>query len=137
MAPPNLEPVDRAEFERLRIVNRVPAMGAELTEDTIPAEAGIVDVSVSFTKGCYTGQELVARVDSRGNNTPKRLALISGPGAASVGEELTIDGAVVATLTSVADDPDGFVALGYVKRSAFDATTATLGDRTVNVDLPS
>ena len=137
LAPPNLEPVDRAEFERLRILNRVPAMGAELTEDTIPAEAGIVDVSVSFTKGCYTGQELVARVDSRGNNTPKRLALISGPGAASVGEELTIDGAVVATLTSVADDPDGFVALGYVKRSAFDATTATLGDRTVNVDLPS
>lgn len=137
LAAPNVETIDRADFERFRILNRVPAMGAELTEDTIPAEVGIVDMSVSFTKGCYTGQELVARVDSRGNNTPRRLALISGSGSAMVGNELTIDGSVVARLTSVANAPEGFVALGYVKRSAFAATTAMLDDRTVNVDLPS
>ena len=48
-------------------------MGAELTEATIPAEAGqwLIDASVSFTKGCYTGQELVARIDSRGGNVPR------------------------------------------------------------------
>ena len=50
-------------------------MGAELTEATIPAEAGqwLIDASVSFTKGCYTGQELVARIDSRGGNVPRPL----------------------------------------------------------------
>lgn len=63
-------------IERLnawRIVAGVPKMGTELTEGMIPAEALIVDRSVSFTKGCYTGQEMVARVDSRGNNVPRKL----------------------------------------------------------------
>ena len=54
------------EYLRRRILAGVPAMGSELDDSTIPAEAGVVDRSVSFTKGCYTGQELVARVDSRG-----------------------------------------------------------------------
>ena len=125
------------EFEKRRILDMVPAMGAELTEDTIPAEAGVVDGSVSFTKGCYTGQELVARVDSRGNNTPRRLARISGSGTASVGDEPTIGDAVVARLTSVVNHSDGFIALGYVKRSAFEATSAILTDRTVTIDLPA
>ena len=57
-------------------------MGRELDEHTIPAEAGVVDRSVSFTKGCYTGQELVAHVDSRGSNTapqaPSRAAARAG-----------------------------------------------------------
>ena len=131
------ESMDAAQFERMRIMARVPSMGAELTEDTIPAEALIVDESASFTKGCYTGQELVARVDSRGSNTPRKLAVITGPGTAEAGDEITIDDATVATLTSTANDSDGFVALGYVKRSAFDATSATLGGQTVTVDLPS
>ena len=62
-------------LEALRIECGVPAMGAELTEATIPAEAGqwLIDASVSFTKGCYTGQELVARIDSRGGNVPGPL----------------------------------------------------------------
>ena len=61
--------------EALRIECGVPANGAELTEATIPAEAGqwLIDASVSFTKGCYTGQELVARIDSRGGNVPRPL----------------------------------------------------------------
>ena len=134
---PNEETLSADEFERIRIEEMIPAMGSELPEDTIPAEAGVVDMSVSFTKGCYTGQELVARVDSRGNNTPRRLARVAGDGSASVGDELQIDDAIVATLTSVANGPDDFVALGYVKRSAHEATTATLGDRTVTVDLSS
>jgi len=134
---PAVEPLDADGFERLRIVARVPMMGAELSENTIPAEAMIVDESASFTKGCYTGQELVARVDSRGSNTPRRLGLVSGPGVALVGDELTIDDTVIATLTSVAEGPDGFVALAYVKRSSFDATEATLGDRVVAIELGS
>ena len=81
--------VDPAALEALRIECGVPAMGAELTEATIPAEAGqwLIDASVSFTKGCYTGQELVARIDSRGGNVPRPLrglswtASPSSPGA--------------------------------------------------------
>ncbi len=48
-------------------------MGAELTDKTIPGETGLIELTVSFTKGCYTGQELVARIDSRGGNVPRRL----------------------------------------------------------------
>lgn len=134
---PVAEQLDEAAFERHRILARVPAMGSELTENTIPAEAMIVDESASFTKGCYTGQELVARVDSRGSNTPRRLALITGPGSASVGDELVVDGSAIAVITSASDSSEGFVALGYVKRSAFEVTEADLGGAAVAIDLGS
>ncbi len=61
------------DYERARIEAGVPAMGREITSATIPAELGVTERSVSFTKGCYTGQELVARVDSRGGNVPRHL----------------------------------------------------------------
>jgi folate-binding protein YgfZ len=64
--------------ESCRIVSGLPAMGSELTNKTIAAEAGLVERTVSFTKGCYTGQELVARLDSRGNNVPRRLVGVVG-----------------------------------------------------------
>ena len=53
----------------------------EPDERTIPAEAGLVEASVSFTKGCYTGQELVARIDRTGSNVPRHLRalVLSGP----------------------------------------------------------
>jgi folate-binding protein YgfZ len=104
--------------EACRIVSGVPAMGAELTPKTIPHEAGVVARTVSFTKGCYTGQELVARIDSRGGNVPRRLVGIvapAGPPDADAlspgmtlhgGETPEGDGAaedkVVGTLTSAA-----------------------------------
>jgi folate-binding protein YgfZ len=65
--------------EACRIVSGMPAMGAELTPKTIPHEAGLVARTVDFTKGCYTGQELVARIDSRGGNVPRRLVGIVAP----------------------------------------------------------
>ena len=66
--------------EACRIVSGIPAMGTELTGKTIAAEAGLVERTVSFTKGCYTGQELVARLDSRGSNVPRRLVGVVAPG---------------------------------------------------------
>jgi folate-binding protein YgfZ len=102
-----------ADEERVRIELGWPRMGAELTEKTIPAETGIVDRTVSFTKGCFTGQELVARIDSRGGNVPRHLRGVRLTTAgAPVGAELVVDGKVAGTLTSVADD----VALAYVAR---------------------
>ncbi|MBU6330208.1 MAG: hypothetical protein KGR18_09700 [Acidobacteria bacterium] len=73
-----LDPVPPAAFERHRIAHAVPAMGAELTEQTIPGEAGdwVIEASVSFTKGCYTGQELVTRIHSRVGKVPRPIRLL-------------------------------------------------------------
>jgi folate-binding protein YgfZ len=116
--PDGLVPVDEALWEVARIEAGFPRMGAELTESTIPAETGLVTAAVSFTKGCYTGQELVARIDSRGNNVPRHLRglLLSGP--SEVGAVIAANGKPVGALTSVARSPAlGWVALAYVSRS--------------------
>jgi folate-binding protein YgfZ len=109
------------DLESLRIRCGVPAMGRELTDRTIPAEAGqwVVDASVSFTKGCFTGQELVARIDSRGGNVPRHLrAVRAAGGELDVGAALVAGDAEVGALTSVAPHPaGGTVGLAYVGRA--------------------
>jgi folate-binding protein YgfZ len=103
-------------YERLRIESGVPTMGRELTEGTIPIEAGqwLIDASVSFTKGCYTGQELVARIDSRGGNAPRpiRGLRLSAP-VAERAAITTVDGADLGTVTSSCET----VALAPLPRS--------------------
>jgi len=117
-----LDEIDAATFTALRIEAGVPRMGSELDESTIPAAAGIVDQSVSFTKGCYTGQELVARIDSRGNNVPKRLlsVVLQGQAVPAAGAELLVEGEAVGTITSASFSSHlgAPVCLAYVKRSA-------------------
>lgn len=119
-----------AVVEALRIEAGVPGMGTEITERTIPEETGMVALAVSFTKGCYTGQELVARVDSRGGNVPRRLrgVVIEGtpppPGAA-----LTVDGKAVGEITSSAPRPSRAaeaVALAAVRRGNEPPLDATV-----------
>jgi folate-binding protein YgfZ len=120
--------------EACRIVSGIPAMGAELTNKTIAAEAGIVERTVDFDKGCYTGQELVARIDSRGSNVAKRLiGVVAPPGPIErdelapgmtlhAGEAPENDAAaedkVVGTVTSAAwsSEMGGWVGLGYLHR---------------------
>ena len=88
--PPGLVRCGAEAVEACRIVAGVPAMGTELTAKTIPAETGMVERTVSFTKGCYTGQELVARIDARGSNVPRRLVglvLASDDGAVGPGHD--------------------------------------------------
>jgi len=119
--PATVDELGDDAFEVLRIEAGVPAMGAELTEATIPAEAGqwLIDLSVSFTKGCYTGQELVARIDSRGGNVPRPLRglLVDGDpppvGTAAVLGEKEV-GVVTSTGLSAAL---GAVALAPLARS--------------------
>ena len=109
--------------ERARIEAGWPRMGAELTDRTIPAETGLVDRTVSFTKGCFTGQELVARIDSRGGNVPRHLRGIRLDGTgAPAGAEVVVAGKVAGTLTSVAGD----VALAYVGRDGEPPADATV-----------
>jgi folate-binding protein YgfZ len=116
--PPGVTIVGPDAAEAVRIEAGIPAMGRELTERTIPAEAGIVDRTVSFTKGCFTGQELVARIDSRGGNVPRHLRglVMSGTEPVPVGATLQAGGKQVGTVTSVAARPGGTIALAYVGR---------------------
>jgi folate-binding protein YgfZ len=114
-------------FELVRIEAGTPRMGAELTERTIPAEAGIVERTVSFTKGCFTGQELVARIDSRGGHVPRRLRGVVVSGDAEAADRLLVDGQEAGTLTSVARAPAGTVsALAYVRRDVASPADAVV-----------
>lgn len=127
--------VSADELEVQRIRAGVPAWGTELDEDTIPATVGqwVIDASVSFTKGCYTGQELVARIDSRGGNVPRRLVgvVVDGP-PPEAGALITVDGTAAGDVTSSAIDHDrgASVALAFVPRTievAAGGTAAEVG----------
>jgi folate-binding protein YgfZ len=113
-------PPDELDVQRIRA--GVPAWGTEIDDDTIPATLGpwVIDASVSFTKGCYTGQELVARIDSRGGNVPRRLVglLLDGPPPAP-GAPITVEGAAAGHVTSSALDTAAgtTVALAFVPRA--------------------
>lgn len=111
---------DPVAFEVLRIQAGIPRMGHEVDETTIPAETGVVAESASFTKGCYTGQELVARVNSRGGRAPRRVVLLTGVAsdAPEIGTALVHDGADVGRVTSAVSDGVGeTVALGLLARA--------------------
>jgi folate-binding protein YgfZ len=119
-------------LEALRVEAGVPAMGAEITPDTIPAELGqwLIDASVSFTKGCYTGQELVARIDSRGGNVPRPLrGLRVDGGVPPVGAEVVVDGRTVGLVTSSATSVAlGSIALAPIARSVEIGATVAIGE---------
>jgi tRNA-modifying protein YgfZ len=128
LAPEGVAPADEVPLasqealEALRIEAGVPALGAEIVEATIPAELGrwLVDAAVSFTKGCYAGQELVARVDSRGGNVPRPLRglRLDGEDLAVRGATVVAGGAEVGALTSVArSEALGVVALAPLPRA--------------------
>ena len=126
-------------WESIRVEAGIPVMGAELDDRTIAAEADLLDRAVSFTKGCYTGQELVARLDSRGNRVARHLrGLVVGRSTRPLGatpneivtpgSDIVLDGKVVGSVTSSAWSPElGCpVALGYVHRSVATPTTVEL-----------
>ncbi len=126
--PAGVDLGDERAFDAVRVEAGEPAMGAEISGRTIAQEAGLVARAVSLTKGCYPGQELVARIDARGDNVPKRLrGIVVAPappdgGLTSVrpGSPVSVDGDVVGSLTSVAWSPrlSTTIALGYVHRRA-------------------
>lgn len=100
--------VDEGGAERLlaaRIEAAWPAMGAEIVPgEAIPAETGITGAAVSFTKGCYPGQELVERMDSRAATAPRLLQRLTAAEAAGLGARVTSE--------------QGDAVLAYVPRSA-------------------
>jgi folate-binding protein YgfZ len=128
-SPTRLVPFEA--YDAIRIEAGVPA-GAELTGDVIPAELGqwLIDTSVSFTKGCYTGQELVARIDSRGGNVARHLRglVVGGDHVPAVGSEIVVGDKVAGAVTSAAWSPglQAPVALAFVHRSVEPPAPAEL-----------
>jgi len=120
-------------WQAARIEAGIPMMGAEIDEKTIPEEAGLVERCVSFTKGCFTGQELVARIDARGSNVARRLRGIvvsTEPGSmVGSGAELVVGGKAVGRTTSQAWSPGlgAAIVLAYVHRSVEPGSTVTVG----------
>jgi len=113
---------DAARYHDERVRAGWPAMGVEITEDTIPGELPhVVPQAVSFSKGCYPGQELVERMDSRSAQAPRRLALVR----LAVGAVL--DGSI-GEVTSSIPDGDGVLALALVRRGADVPGEIALGD---------
>lgn len=120
--PSGIAAITPADFDAARIEAGVPLMGAEVDDSVIPQELGIVDQAVSFTKGCYTGQELVARIDSRGhvNRQLRGVVLAAGGSLPPPGATIRVagDDRERGTVTSVARRPGDRppVALAFVRR---------------------
>lgn len=105
------ETADEAE----RVALGWPRLGAEIVPgETIPGGTGLTSIAVNFTKGCYPGQELVERMDSRAAEAPRSLRRLSVEPGAEAGDPVVDDGAEVGVLTSVV----GTQAIGWVKRSS-------------------
>jgi folate-binding protein YgfZ len=107
---------DTERIEAGRIEAGWPRMGAEIISgETIPAETGLNELAVNFKKGCYPGQELVERMDSRAAVAPRSLRRLDVHDGAAAGDPIVDgDGNEVGVLTTVS----GTRALGYVKRNA-------------------
>ena len=94
--------LSETESERLRIEGARPAWGKELDDSILPAEAGLDETHVSFTKGCYPGQEPIARLRYRGKvNRSLRVLEVEG---ADPGDEIRHGDKVVGRVTSAVDD---------------------------------
>jgi tRNA-modifying protein YgfZ len=120
--------VSDAAAECLRVERGRPRYGIDLDDSVIPQEAGLNSRAVSFTKGCYVGQETVARLFYRGKpNRQLRGLRLSAP--ASSGAELSADGRVVGYVASVAASPGfGPIALALMRREAPVGTVVNVGD---------
>jgi folate-binding protein YgfZ len=128
-------------LELLRIEAGTPRLGMDLDEEVLPAEARLTERAVSFTKGCYTGQEIVARIESRGqvNHLLVGLRFRGADGLPALGAKLMAGEKVIGEVTSACVSPrEGLIGLGYVRRP-FDVagTELLLGTAVAEVaDLP-
>lgn len=116
------QPIGMEALNALRLEAGVPWFPADFNEAMIPHEAAVENTHVSFNKGCYTGQEIVERVRSRGHVNRKRVSLtFSTRTAPSIGTKLRAGGAEVGAVTSAAFSPaaDTSIGMGYVRREQF------------------
>ena len=108
---------DAEVLEILRIEAGIPRLHRELDEGVLPAEAGLMARAVSLEKGCYTGQEIVARIHSRGAESHHLVALRFADAEPAAGTELRAGGRVVGSVTSSCRSAAaGPIGLGFVRR---------------------
>jgi tRNA-modifying protein YgfZ len=122
-----LEPtVSPEELDLLRIRAGTAAWGKEVDDRVLPAEAGLIERAVDFAKGCYPGQEPIARLHYRGhaNRGLRVLALAEVP---ELETEVVFEGKSVGRITSAATGPDGVVALAYVRREVPEDAELAVG----------
>ena len=110
------------ELERLRILARTPRWGAEIDDSILPAEAGLDERAISFTKGCYPGQEPIARLRHRGHANRTLRVLEVDDDAVPAGE-VVYDGKPVGRVTSAVPG----LALAYVRVEVPDAAVVEVG----------
>jgi folate-binding protein YgfZ len=124
-------PIGAQALESLRIEAGVPRFGREMDATRFPAEAGIEE-AVSYTKGCYLGQETTMRIHTQGAVNRKLVGLLlDGPALHEPGASLFTGGLRAGVLTSVLDSPTlkRMIALGYVQKGSFaPGTELTLAD---------
>ena len=130
-------PVARDAVEFARIEQGVPAFGAELDEAYNPLEAGLQHI-ISYTKGCYIGQEVIARLTTY-DKVQKRLVRLSWPSGAgvSVGAKLMLDGKQAGIVTSAVRDPQtgNGTGLGYVRKALIGSGTQLTSEAGTQVDV--
>jgi glycine cleavage system T protein len=120
-----LLPCGVTALETLRIEAGIPKYGSELAEDTLPLEAGLLS-ALSFTKGCYVGQEIVERARSRGRVNWKLVGLfVDSSRAPELGDRLLKEGKDVGEITSACLSPSlgRIIAMGYTRREFSDSGT--------------
>lgn len=122
LAGAGITAIDADTYDALRIEAGVPRMGYELDEKTIPQEAFLDRDAVSFSKGCFLGQELVCRIDTRGHVNKYLRRLTPVEGAVPRGAEVVAGDKVVGAVTSAAES----MALGYVRREIEPPADVTL-----------
>jgi folate-binding protein YgfZ len=121
---PELSLLDGEDYDLLRIEAGEPLMNVDVTDSTIPQETGLVAASVSFNKGCFLGQELVARLDSRGGRVNHQLRILRfDDGSPAVGAGIVKDEKPVGILTSAAGD----AGLALVRRGVEPGDMVTVG----------
>jgi len=114
-------PAGYTAMSAIRLAQGIPWFGYDFGEKQIPHEAGLQDSHISYTKGCYTGQEIVERVRSRGQVNRVRVGLLfSGDAVPEAGSALTVDGKDVGYVTRAAKlpDPPRVIGMGYVRKEA-------------------
>jgi tRNA-modifying protein YgfZ len=128
-------PVSEQSVECLRIEHGRPRYGIDLDDTTIPQEAGLNERAVSFTKGCYVGQETVARLFYRGKPN-RRLCGLRLSAAALPGAELRLGERVVGRLTSAAVSPAlGPIGLALVRREATPGAIVSVGEHGAEAEV--
>jgi folate-binding protein YgfZ len=119
--PDGADALTAEELERLRIRARTPRWGRELDDRVLPAEAGLTETHVSFSKGCYPGQEPIARLHYRGKaKRGLRVLELEGTELPAYDADVLLGEKAVGRVTSAAREDGHVVALGYVRREVPD-----------------